>query len=172
MTIHKTISILVTLLLIISTQSCNKVSEISFNPMSELAEIKKINNKLQKSGYTNIENIPSSLSDWRSLSELAKLIKDLLDGEYQIFENTEGKLETLFSKVEVDVPGSLNTPSILARFKVLETIAYKLKMNFTDQNNSIKFETDKQFLIVAYSNLIFQITKTLEKESQIKFKNN
>ena len=140
--------------------------------MSELAEIKKINNKLQKSGYTNIENIPSSLSDWRSLSELAKLIKDLLDGEYQIFENTEGELETLFSKIEVDVPGSLNRPSILARFKVLETIVYKLKMSFIDQNNSIKFETDKQFLIVAYSNLIFQITKTLEKESQIKFKNN
>jgi hypothetical protein len=81
---------------------------------------------------------------------------------------TEEALKTLFSKLESDIPNTLNTPSILARFKVLETLAYKLRTKYNiDRDNSTEFEPTKESLVEAYSNLIFQISKTLEKESQL-----
>ena len=62
------------------------------------------------------------------------------------------------------IPENINSSSIIARIRVLETLAYKLKSNF--KNKSTEFEKTKNNLLNSYSNVIFQIKKTLEKESQ------
>ena len=148
-------------------QSCKEASKSRSTPAPELTTPTTIKNTLPKSEPNITSTIPSSLLDWAALSELEKSITAVSDGKYQLLEESEEALKILFLNIQSDIPDALNTPSILARFKVLETLAYKLRIEYgIDQNNSIEFEPAKESLVEAYSNLMFQISKTLEKESQ------
>ena len=168
MIIYKFNTILFYLFVLTGLQSCEEASNSSSNPGSALTEISKFKNKPPETKPSISGDIPSSLLDWSALNDLAKAITDISNGKYQLLEDTEEALKTLFSKLESDIPNTLNTPSILARFKVLETLAYKLRTKYNiDRDNSTEFEPTKESLVEAYSNLIFQISKTLEKESQL-----
>ena len=149
-------------------QSCKEASKSNSSPASELTTPITIKNTLPKSEPNITSSIPSSLLDWAALSELEKSITAVSDGKYQLLEESEEALKILFLNIQSDIPDALNTPSILARFKVLETLAYKLRTEYNiDRDNSTEFEPTKESLVEAYSNLIFQISKTLEKESQL-----
>ena len=166
--IFKFKTILFSLFVFIALQNCKEASKSNSSPGSDLSEITKIKNKPPEAKPGINDDMPLSLSDWSALTDLTKAITDISDGKYQLFEDPEEALKFLFSNLESDIPNSLNIPSILARFKVLETLAYKLRIVYgIDQNNSIEFESAKESLVKAYSNLIFQLSKTLEKESQL-----
>jgi len=176
--IYKSKTILFYLFAFIALQNCKETphwspsnkstaSKSNSSPGPELSEFTKIKNNPPEAKLSINNHMPSSLSDWSALTDLTKAITDISDGKYQLFEDTEEALKSLFSNLESDIPNTLNTPSILARFKVLETLAYLLKTEYgIDQNNSIEFEPAKESLVEAYSNLMFQVSKTLEKESQ------
>ena len=149
-------------------QSCKEATKSNFTPASELTTPTTIKNTLPKSQLNVLSSIPSSLLDWAALSELEKSITAISDGKHQLFEESDEALKILFLNIQSNIPDALNTPSILARFKVLETLAYKLRADYKIiKQDSIGFEKTKLELTVAYSNLIFQISKTLEKESQL-----
>jgi hypothetical protein len=155
----------------ILTQSCkekiknisNSTSELKLQPSIENSEPKKVFN-------LNISTKPS-LSGWTALSDLKTIMAEISDGNYTILEGPEKNLISLFSSLEKEIPETLNINDILVRFKVLETLARKLRFDFnTDQKIKYEFERTKLELFRAYSNLFFQINKTLEKNAQQIFK--
>ena len=148
-------------------QNCKDPNISSSSQLSE-PSVANNNESAEKSGLLITREIPSTLSDWVALKELAKLITDISNENHQALEESEESLSDLFSALVVKIPDPVNKSSITTRIKVLETLAYKLTVEYSiNQNNSIEFENTKIDLAEAYSNLMFQIYKTLEKESQL-----
>ena len=148
-------------------QNCKDPNISSSSQLSE-PSVANNNESAEKSGLLITREIPSTLSDWVALKELAKLITDISNENHQALEESEESLNDLFSALVVKIPDPVNKSSITTRIKVLETLAYKLTVEYSiNQNNSIEFENTKIDLAEAYSNLVFQIYKTLEKESQL-----
>jgi len=148
-------------------QNCKDPNISSSSQLSE-PSVANNNESAEKSGLLITREIPSTLSDWVALKELAKLITDISNENHQALEESEESLSDLFSALVVKIPDPVNKSSITTRIKVLETLAYKLRVEYSiNQNNSIEFENTKIDLAEAYSNLVFQIYKTLEKESQL-----
>jgi len=166
--IYKFNTILFSLFVFTALQSCKEAPKSSSTPAPELTTPTTIKNTLPKSEPNITSSIPSSLLDWAALSELEKSITAVSDGKHQLLEESEEALKILFLNIQSDIPDALNTPSILARFKVLETLVYKLRVDYKIiKQDATGFEKTKLELTAAYSNLIFQISKTLEKESQL-----
>ena len=114
-----------------------------------------------------IKDIDYSLAEWIEFKELNVLITNISNGKNEVLIDSKETLRDLFSALVVKIPETINSSSIIARIRVLETLAYKLNVEYgNNQNNSIEFELTKKSFEKAYSNLIFQITKTLEKKSQ------
>jgi len=148
-------------------QNCKDPNISSSSQLSE-PSVANNNESAEKSGLLITREIPSTLSDWVALKELAKLITDISNENHKALEESEESLSDLFSALVVKIPDPVNKSSITTRIKVLETLAYKLRVEYSiNQNNSIEFENTKIDLAEAYSNLVFQIYKTLEKESQL-----
>ena len=155
------------MLLLIVVQSCNEA--VKKTPISANKQIVSITNTVtaELSGSIIVKDIDSSLPDWIEFKELNVLITNISNGKNEVLIDSEETLRDLFSALVVKIPESINSSSIVARIRVLETLAYKLNVEYNNnQNNSIEFELTKKSLEKAYSNLIFQITKTLEKKSQ------
>lgn len=149
-------------------QNCKDPNKSSSSQLSEPSVANNHNDSAEKSGLLITREIPSTLSDWVALKELAKLITDISNENHQALEESEESLSDLFSALVVKIPDPVNKSSITTRIKVLETLAYKLRVEYSiNQNNSFEFENTKIDLAEAYSNLMFQIYKTLEKESQL-----
>ena len=153
--------------LLVGTQSCNEA--IKKTPISANKQTASITNTVTAELPIPIvvKDIDSSLSDWIEFKELNVLITNITNGKNEVLIDSKETLRDLFSALVVKIPESINSSSIIARIRVLETLAYKLNVEYgSKQNNSIEFELTKKSLEKAYSNLIFQINKTLEKKSQ------
>ena len=111
-----------------------------------------------------VEDLDESLSNWNGFNELKEFIVSISKGDYQTLDESDETTKDLFSLLVTKIPSTIDNPSIVARIKVTETLAYKLKSNF--KNKSTEFEKTKNNLLNSYSNVLFQIKKTLEKESQ------
>ncbi len=159
--------------LLIGAQSCNKSTEK--DPISTGKQTTPVNSSDSDvlSNPIVIKDVDPSLSEWIEFKELNLLITNIANGKIEVLEGSQEMLRDLFSALVVQIPESVNSNSIISRIKVLETLAYKLNVEYgNNQNNSIEFELTRDSLLIAYSNLIFQITKTLEKKSQFILKTN
>ena len=148
-------------------QSCNEA--IKKTPISANKQTASITNTetAELADPVVIKDIDSSLSQWIEFKELNVLITNISNGKNEVLIDSEETLRDLFSALVVKIPETISSSSIIARIRVLETLAYKLNVEYgSKQNNSIEFELTKKSLEKAYSNLIFQINKTLEKKSQ------
>ena len=153
---------------LIGAQSCKKA--VKKTPISVNKQLAPTTNTetAKIAGPIVVKNIDSSLSEWVEFKELNVLITNINKGENEVLINSKETLRDLFSALVVKIPESINSSSIVSRIRVLETLAYKLNVEYgNNQNNSIEFELTKKSLEKAYSNLIFQITKNLEKKSQL-----
>lgn len=152
---------------LIGAQSCNEA--IKKTPISVNKQTASITNTgtAELVDPVIIKDIDSSLSKWIEFKELKVLITNISNGKNEVLIDSEETLRDLFSALVVKIPETINLSSIIARIRVLETLAYKLNVEYSiKQNNSIEFELTKKSLEKAYSNLIFQINKTLEKKLQ------
>ena len=113
------------------------------------------------------KNIQSTISNWNEFKELFDLITNISQENYQTLESSEEVLTDLFSALITKIPEPINSRSVIARIKVIQTLAYKLKAQYVVNNKSVKFEKTRTELVNSFSNMIFQITKTLEKNSQL-----
>ena len=159
--------VLFCLYFLIGAQSCNET--IKKTPISVDKQTASITNTetAELADPIVIKDIDSSLSEWIEFKELNVLITNISNGKNEVLIDSKETLRDLFSALVVKIPETINSSSIIARIRVLETLAYKLNVEYgNNQNNSIEFELTKKSLEKAYSNLIFQITKTLEKKSQ------
>ena len=149
-------------------QSCNEtIKKNTISPDKQTASITNTETA-ELADPVVIKDIDSSLSQWIEFKELNVLITNISNGKNEVLIDSKETLRDLFSALVVKIPETINSSSIIARIRVLETLAYKLNVEYgNNQNNSIEFELTKKSLEKAYSNLIFQITKNLEKKSQL-----
>ena len=144
--------------------NCNNPDNNSKSESSKIVSKKDIFKSFTSDTNFIVEDLDESLSSWNGFSELKEFIVSISKGDYQSLDESNETTKDLFSLLVTKIPSTIDNPSILARIKVTETLAYKLKSNF--KNKSTEFEKTKNNLLNSYSNVLFQIKKTLEKESQ------
>lgn len=144
--------------------NCNNPDKKSKSESPKIVSTKDIFKSFTSDTNFLVEDLDESLSDWNGFNELKEFIVSISKGNYQTLDESEEKTKDLFSLLVTKIPNIVDNPSIIARIKVTETLAYKLKQNF--KNNLTEFEKTKKNLLDSYSNVLFQIKKTMEKESQ------
>lgn len=152
--------------------SCNKT-----NPSNEknLQEVISKEFKVSEKDINKIKFTEFALSDltekhtidWLKFQELQKEINLLKKGDLSFFSDDSTILKSFINDLKTETPEALNIPAILVRLSVLEVSIFKLK-SVTDLNN-----VEKEFLLnaikevlVANSNIILQMNKKFEKDSQ------
>ena len=144
--------------------NCKNPSNKSKSESSKIVSKKDIFKSFTSDTNFIVEDLDESLSNWNGFNELKEFIVSISKGNYLTLDESEETTKDLFSLLVTKIPSTIDNPSIVARIKVTETLAYKLKSNF--KNKSTEFEKTKNNLLNSYSNVLFQIKKTLEKESQ------
>ena len=144
--------------------NCNNPDNNSKSESSKIVSKKDIFKSFTSDTNFIVEDLDESLSNWNGFNELKEFIVSISKGDYQTLDESDETTKDLFSLLVTKIPSTIDNPSIVARIKVTETLAYKLKSNF--KNKSTEFEKTKNNLLNSYSNVLFQIKKTLEKESQ------
>jgi len=106
-------------------------------------------------------------SNWQKFNELSNKIEVLKTGDLSFFRDDKAILEGFIADLKNEVPESLNTQAILVRLTVIETVFLKL-----EGLASLKTAKKEDLLIaikdvlLSYTNLVFQMNKKFEKESQ------
>ena len=144
--------------------NCKNPSNKSKSESSKIVSTKDIFKSFTSDTNFIAEDLDESLSNWNGFNELKEFIVSISKGNYLTLDESDETTKDLFSLLVTKIPSTIDNPSIIARIKVTETLAYKLKSNF--KNKSTEFEKTKNNLLNSYSNVLFQIKKTLEKESQ------
>jgi hypothetical protein len=153
--------------------SCN--SNTSKNSPAEeikVQEIVKLNKKdIETIEYT--EYGPSDLTlketqNWLKFQELNTQIELLKKGDLSFFNNENELLSTFFKELKSDLPDRLESKAIVSRISALETVSFKLegttRLKRIDKATLLNYVKD---VLIANTNLVFQINKKLEQESQI-----
>ncbi len=105
--------------------------------------------------------------NWQIFNELSNKIELLRTGDLSFFRDDKAILEGFIADLRNEIPESLNTQSILVRLTVIETVFLKL-----EGLASLKTAKKEKLLmaikdvLLSYTNLIFQMNKKFEKESQ------
>ena len=106
-------------------------------------------------------------SNWQKFNELSDKIELLKTGDLSFFRNDKAILMSFLNDLKNETPESLNTTAILVRLTVIETVFLKLEglasLSTAKKEDLIASIKD---VLISHSNLIFQINKKFEKESQ------
>ncbi|MBN4070211.1 hypothetical protein JYT76_00850 [Olleya sp. AH-315-F22] len=133
-------------------------------------KLKVTTNDISQLKYTDfvLSNLSEkSTEDWLKFQELQEGIILLKKGDLSFFKDDKAILKSLFTDLKNEIPKTLNTLPILVRLSVLETTIFKLEA--TSNINNVKKElllNAIKEVLVAYSNVILQMNKKLEKDSQ------
>lgn len=106
-------------------------------------------------------------TDWLKFQELQSQIEILKKGDLSFFRDDKAILVSLLTDLKNEIPETVNVPSVAVRLSVLETVMFKLEGLATLER--VKKEDLLQTIndvLIAHSNLIFQINKKFEKEAQ------
>lgn len=152
--------------------SCNQ-QKTTDTPKADIP--KKSSAKLKKEDIENIEYAEyildsralNEMSDWSSFQELSKAIEDLKKLDFSFYKDNKKRFDSISREATRKIPQAFREPAIQARLKVLETKMYKLRdaVNLNNIKNEDLLKNIEECL-VAYSNLNFQINKSLEIKSQ------
>ena len=156
------------LLLIILLQNCTdsiKIkSESDFNNQDQYAT--SIESKIVAQDLS-IE-ARRITQQWTSLQELQNIINGLVKKDYYAFKEKDKYLEEFINDLTKTLPKKLKKPPITSRLLVLETNILKLESILSSSEFKVENRTSvSNKLIESYYNFIYQINKTIEKESQI-----
>lgn len=167
----KYLSVFISILLVLIL-SCNKIAQSNEKALQEVnpKEFKVSSNDINQIKFT--EYVLSDLAekytiDWLKFQSLQEEINLLKKGDISFFSDDKTILKGFITDLKIEIPETLNIPSILVRLSVLETTIFKLE-SIANLNN-----VEKEFLInaikevlVANSNVILQVNKIFEKNSQ------
>lgn len=114
------------------------------------------------------DRVTPIIESWQEFNQLEQIIENTKKGDLSYFK-TDGKknLKTLLSDIRQTIPETLNTPSILARIRVVETKLFKTESlaNLSTTKKQDLLDTLKE-LLASFSNLNFQLNKKMENDSQ------
>ncbi|NQX86461.1 MAG: hypothetical protein HRT67_11265 [Flavobacteriaceae bacterium] len=123
--------------------------------------------KIQYTEYVLSDLANTKTQDWNKFQELSTQINVLKTSDLSFFQDDKTTLETFINDLKNDIPVDLKVPSILVRLNVFETTAYKLegisKLGNINKATTLLYIKD---ILVAYTNLVFQINKKIEKDNQ------
>ena len=152
--------------------SCNSNTESS---KKTLQEVNSENFKVSAKDIDNIKYTEFALSNlsenatenWLKFHELQEEITILKKGELSFFKDDKAILVSLITDLKNEIPKDLNTLSILVRLSVFETAIFKLEgiSSLSNVNKEVILNAIKDVL-VANSNVILQMNKKFEKDSQ------
>lgn len=111
--------------------------------------------------------VERAISSWEKYNELQKVILDIKDANLSFFRDNNEIITALINDLKTTIPEQIKSPHIEARILVLETKLFKLESHSNLSN--IKKETILKAIeevLIAFSNLNFQMNKKIEKESQ------
>ncbi|SEP71094.1 hypothetical protein SAMN05421824_0121 [Hyunsoonleella jejuensis] len=104
---------------------------------------------------------------WQPYSRLKTAITNIKTANFSFFDEDEQAIFQLVKELRKDIPDTLKTQSVLSRITIVENMLYKLdetyKLNTTTKS---ELAASTKELLVAYSNLNFQLNKKLEKDNQ------
>ena len=105
--------------------------------------------------------------DWAKFEELKTQIELLKKADFSFFDDENALLSTFFTDFRNQIPKDLAVHAIQVRMTVFETTSFKLegisKLQRVEKATKIEYIKD---VLVSYSNLILQINKKLERDSQ------
>ena len=105
--------------------------------------------------------------DWLKFGELNNQIELLKTADLSFFADDITLLEGFLNDLESEIPETLGETSILVRLSALKTALYKFEGSASLQRESKEAVMQSILdVLVAHSNLIFQINKKLEKDAQ------
>ena len=108
------------------------------------------------------------IEKWTGFFKIDKNISNLKTEKPSIFDGPIEDLAAALKNLNSKLPEQINNNSIVARIAVLATTSYQLNELYqknTENTEVIKHTQLKVF--EAFSNLKFQINKTLEKQAQL-----
>ena len=152
--------------------SCNRNTETSKKNLQEVnsedfkVSAKDIDNiKYTEFALSNLSE--NAIENWLKFHELQEEITLLKKGEMSFFKDDKAILQGLITDLKNEIPKNLSTSSILVRLSVLETAIFKLEgiSSLSNVNKEVILNAIKDVL-VANSNVILQMNKKLEKDSQ------
>ena len=167
----KYLTIFISILLFLNL-SCNETVQ------SNQETIQEINSKVDKVSAKDINQIKftefalsdlaiKNIIDWLKFKELQENIELLKKGDLSFYSDDTAILKAFITDLKNEVPETIDIPSILVRLSVLETNIFKLE-SITNLNNVEKelILNAIKDVIVSNSNIILQINKKFEKDSQ------
>lgn len=154
----------------ISIFSCKeKNTNLNTNP-TIYKEIKITTKDIENIKFTDyaLSNLSElKIENWLTFQELNSQVEILKKGDLAYFNDENEILTTFLKELREEIPSDIDTPAINARLSVLETSFYKLEgINNLKNLDKETVLTYIKEVLVAHSNLILQINKKLEQDSQ------
>jgi len=123
--------------------------------------------KMKFTEYALSDIAQNKTSNWQKFNELNEKIEVLKTGDLSFFTDDKAILEGFITDLINEVPESLNNQSILVRLTVIKTTFLKLEglasLSTAKKDDVLDIIKD---VLISYNNLVFQINKKFEKESQ------
>ncbi|WP_299112291.1 hypothetical protein [uncultured Winogradskyella sp.] len=118
--------------------------------------------------YTDYVLSPSAekaLANWEKYQELAIQINYLKKADLSFFNGDKDLLIKFIEEFKLALPENFKTNPIISRLAIIETSLYRLNENLILDNidDDLKLKSVKEVL-VAFSNLNYQINKKLERD--------
>jgi hypothetical protein len=152
---------------------CLNTEKLELNPIPEISSIDSSQVTIQNiSNLKFTEYVLSDISktkvrDWQKFNELMGIIEEVHLGNLSFLNNDKVILDSFFTDLKNEIPESIKSTSILVRLTVIETLFLKLEgmisLRSTEKDNLLQSIKD---ILVSHSNLILQLNKKFEKESQ------
>ena len=123
--------------------------------------------KIQYTDYALSDLTQKKTANWQKFIELSDQIETLKTGDLSFFRDDKAILEGFLSGLFNEVPESLKTPAVLVRLTVIKTVFLKLEglasLTSAKKEDLLIAIND---VLISHANLVFQINKKFEKESQ------
>ncbi|APY08585.1 hypothetical protein BWZ20_09850 [Winogradskyella sp. J14-2] len=113
----------------------------------------------------------NAVADWEKYKELDIQINYLKKADLSFFNGDKELLKKFIEEFKAQMPDTLKTNPIISRGAIIETTLLRLNESLTLNNieNQLKLESIKEVL-VAFSNLNYQVNKKLERDLYEKIK--
>lgn len=168
------LSFLLILFLGNTLHSCKKEVELPENNTNTQLDENKVASitpkdisNLKYTEYALSNAAENATKDWLKFQELYTQIESLKKGNISFFTDEKDVIQAFLTDLQNEVPPILDENSIKVRLVSLSTAIYKLEgsFRFDSSDKEVLLENIKD-LLIAHTNLIFQINKKLEKDSQ------
>ena len=157
-------------MLLVLFMSCNGEQKSSDNEeqdslvRQEVITTRAIEN-FKYTDYVLSSNGEKVVANWDKYQELAIQVSYLRKADLSFFNGDKALLKGFVDTLKLKIPDTLQTNPIISRTVIMETSLLRLNENLILDNikDSLKLESVKEVL-VAFSNLNYQINKKLEKD--------